>query len=109
MEVVKLIAPTGILAGALFIISVVTGFKKVRLFRWHKPAGYLCGFVSVFHSYLAVSRHAIDPVGILAALLMIATVLSGIFIRRRKALHVTLTVITLIFVAGHIALMKYLN
>lgn len=109
MLLIYLIAPTGILAGALFVISFITGFTKLGLFRFHRCTGYACGAVSLFHSYLAISHHAIDPLGILAAALMIATAITGIFIKRRKRLHLVLSIIAFISIAGHVTLMLLLN
>lgn len=115
MFLIHLIAPTGILAGVLFVICFVTGFRKLGFFRYHRLSGYACGAVSLFHSYLAISHHAIDPLGILAMALMIATVLTGVFPRngRRKVhlnkSHLVVSVITTVFIAGHVALMLFLN
>ena len=109
MILIHLIAPTGILAGALFVICFITGFPKLGFFRFHRSSGYACGIVSLFHSYLAISHHAVDPLGILAAVLMIATVLTGIFMKRRKRPHLVLSIISAVFIAGHVALMLLLN
>ena len=107
MDLGRLIAPTGIAAGALFLISIVSGFFYRRMRRVHAVTGYLCLAVVLFHSAAAVICNIIEPLGVLSSLGMIATILSGAF--RRKRAHIALGIVTLMLTIAHVVIVAANN
>jgi len=75
-------------------------FRKV-----HAVSGYLCLLVTVVHSAAAVMCRIFEPLGILASLGMVLTILSGRF-WGGKLSHRVLAFITLAFSVAHVAFIK---
>lgn len=102
-----LIAPAGIISFLFFAAATITGFKRFRLLRYHRKAGYLCMLFVLIHLLLAVSADFYEITGLLAGFFMVLTVVSGIVFKRRFRLHLILTIITAVVSAGHVFLNLY--
>jgi hypothetical protein len=101
----RLIVPTGILSFLLFLIALASGYNMRRFRKHHAVSGYLCLLVTVVHSTAAIMCQILEPLGILASLGMIFTILSG-RLWGGKPSHRVLAFITLAFSVAHVAFIK---
>ncbi len=102
MDIDRLVAPSGILAFALFALACLDGFPRWRLFKYHAATGYLCCAVVLAHSVFAIMCHMIDPLGVLASIFMLASAISGLRHARLK-IHIGLVVMTFSLTCAHVA------
>lgn len=102
MELSALVAPSGILAFVLFIAACASGLSRLRLFRYHAACGYACLAVTLSHGLFAVFGHVIEPIGVLAALAMVAAAASGL-LRFRPRWHIGFSAAAFLFSIWHVA------
>jgi hypothetical protein len=108
MGIEQLIAPTGIGSFILFLLSAINGTTKLCLLRYHAVTSYACLIILIVHVAGAVKCDIYEPLGMLAALGMLLTIISGRF-RWNLRLHIGFAASTLALTAAHVALIIYLR
>ena len=78
MGIEQLIAATGIVSFVLFLLSAVNGIPKLRLLRYHAVTSYSCLVILILH-VAAIKCDIYEPLGMIAALAMLLTIISGRF------------------------------
>jgi hypothetical protein len=102
MDADTLIAPSGMLAFALFAFACFNGFARFKLFKYHARTAYLCCAVIIAHGIFSLMCSIVEPLGVLAAAFMFACALSGFFHAKMK-IHISLAALAMIFSIAHVA------
>ncbi len=108
MGIEQLIAATGIVSFVLFLLSAVNGIPKLRLLRYHAVTSYSCLVILILHAAAAIKCDIYEPLGMIAALAMLLTIISGRF-RWKLRLHIGLALFTLALTVAHVGLVMYMK